>query len=1154
MGGKLTRSASSDGIGPKAPSAPNLEKHNTIKRLHSLTKRVITNHGTAQVKRKEKHDMRKSFAKARLDVRLQRRKSMSKPPPDKGSSGEDDKLKSDKSKRRLKKEKSKRKISKSKSSKKIKMVPWPVGWSKLGVSMRFLHNMFSRIEPHTTTRQLVEYIVIQETTTTLGSSRHLMQDVQHAGSYVEYLKLKNHQDFHGNSVVGEATHYVSHAWDSPFIELISALDVMITTKKLNPAKTFFWIDIFSISQHVAHQNQVDENNDVEIKTRDAIRNVEGVILILSSWKAPLALSRTWCLWEILCSLSAKRPLEIYMPGKAMHELHDALISDFPSISTSLTTIDYTKSNASRMDVQSKILKAIDVVGERRATRALEKAIRTWLVDTSKMVLTELMHNNLTVAPHPDKSSKTKKSSSKGSKTPVSPSKLTRKVQKKALRLAEDLGTFLREKELFDEAENICKTTLSLREILYGKNHETTILALQNLALVMQGKNDMVHAEVFYRRALITQEDTIGSDNPKTLLSVNNFGVFCQKRGNYHEAEMLYRRAIKGFEAKDGEKHAHTLLSMHNLASLLQSRKEYTESEALYRRVLDSRIETLGLKAHLTLQTLHRLGTVCHAAGKSDEAVGIFMCALEGREETLGVEHRQTLQTVSDLGSCLLDGGKTKQAREQFERAYKGRVDILGKHHEETLRSMCDLASVMFQDKEYKESERLQRKSLKGRERILGPKHPDTLTSVSNLAAVCYATGNLKEAEKLYKRALAGFDTTLGRKDPCTLLCVDTLARLLKTKGKLDAAIPLYQRALKGYTETLGPKARDTLNTLGNMGLCLKAAGQVQKGEYLIQKAIEMMNDDNLTFDERAYKKFELGLQQSKEMVYASLIDKKSKKKDKKKSKKLKDGGKNSNEKDVSKKEKKKKKKGKDKSKDKIGKDKSKKKGGNIVRNTSEDNIIVKKDIKKMDNINEKIKIVEKHGTDTEEVKKKEDISSVPAKFKPIKPVMQLSPTTKIQTQPQRQNAQQKNVMTANEIQYEPPMKMPADSTSQTNKVLTVPQTKVFPQANSSNKDGANKNEMPVYDQLKEVEKIAKQCKADALALKSAGDIKGALAKLSEYKKLQLELSTKRKTRIAELRARLSEKNKGISPPPQQKQVVGGGVGTQQAQQQIIKTV
>ena len=99
-------------------------------------------------------------------------------------------------------------------------------------------------------------------------------------------------------------------------------------QKLNPAKTFFWIDIFSISQHVAHQNQVDENNDVEIKTRDAIRNVEGVILILSSWKAPLALSRTWCLWEILCSLSAKRPLEIYMPG--LSRWHRVTPTDFRS--------------------------------------------------------------------------------------------------------------------------------------------------------------------------------------------------------------------------------------------------------------------------------------------------------------------------------------------------------------------------------------------------------------------------------------------------------------------------------------------------------------------------------------------------------------------------------------------------------------------------------------------------------------------------------------------------------------------------------------------------------------------------------------------------------------------------------------------------------
>ena len=54
--------------------------------------------------------------------------------------------------------------------------------------------------------------------------------------------------------------------------------------------------------------------------------------------------------------------------------------------------------------------------------------------------------------------------------------------------------------------------------------------------------------------------------------------------------------------------------------------------------------------------------------------------------------------------------------------------------------------------------------------------------------------------------------------------------------------------------------------------------------------------------------------------------------------------------------------------------------------------------------------------------------------------------------------------------------------------------------------------------------LAKQTKAEALKLKSEGDVKGALAKLSEYKRMQVELTQKRKERIAELRARLA-KNK-----------------------------
>ena len=1087
--------------GSKAPRSPN--KPSVLQHENSLTdtiRRVVSKHGDSTKKISEKRDFRQSLAKAQLEVRLRKRResTSSKSPPD-GDKEEEMQIAAKKKKHKHKghhvkkhldnrKQKREKKLKKRESdSQKKNNKKWPLGWSKLGVSIRFLHTMYSRVKGSTTTREVVEHIVRIDTE---GSSGH-------GSSYVEFLAINEESDFHGNLVTGQATHYVSHAWDSPFSDLVSALDVMISTDNLNPALVFFWIDAFSLHQHEAHINQ--RLDDVEIKTRDAIKNIDHVVLVLGPWDTHLALNRTWCLWEILCALSAKKHLEVFLPGKALFELHNSLLERFPEVCAALTTINYKETQCSEPSVFQRIISAIDSVGEKRATRALEKSMRKWLIRTSSTVLTEMMHHEVSKA-------------SKGSRVD----------RKKALRLAEDLGDMLRHTETFKEAEKVCRTALSLREMIYGKDHDSTIVSMQNLAQVVQGLGNAVEAEVFYRRALVVQEESLGMEDEKTLLSVNNFAVFCQKQGKHHESENLYRRAIEGFEKNDGPHHAHTLLSMHNLASLLQLRKQFPEAEALYRRVLEGRIETLGLKDRLTLQTLNRLGTVCHDLGKSEEAVGIFMCALEGREETLGPDHRQTLQTVSDLASCLLDGESNEQSKQYFERAMTGRIETLGKHHEDTLRSICDLGACLYQMNDSKESERLQRKALRGREKVLGPDHVDTLRSVSNLAAVCYSEGKLKEAERLYKRALAGFDKTIGRKDPITLLCVDTLARLLKAQGKIKAAIPLYERALKGYSETLGPNARDTLNTLGNMGLCLKAAGQVSKGDHMIRKAVELMEHDESLKDHRSVKKFEIALQQSKELVLENLLKnvQDSRKKDGR------TGSKTGRSEDAS---------GKKTSKGRSKSSESKKKQSS----TSESKHSVSKE--------EKRRKKEQRKKDKAERRKSKEKKAGRRKKKGE----EKGKKSREREEKQGNEAASLHESARGDAPTKPPTESPpaaVGTTSETNgipkvttsgpsgdAVLTMPQTKIYPAA-ASKKPGskgpadsprlkpASPQSLPVFDQLQAFEKLAKQTKAEALKLKSEGDVKGALAKLSEYKRMQVELTQKRKERIAELRARLA-KNK-----------------------------
>ena len=108
----------------------------------------------------------------------------------------------------------------------------------------------------------------------------------------------------------------------------------------------------------------------------------------------------------------------------------------------------------------------------------------------------------------------------------------------------------------------------------------------------------------------------------------------------------------------------------------------------------------------------------------------------------------------------------------------------------------------------------------------------------------------------------------------------------------------------------------------------------------------------------------------------------------------------------------------------------------------------------------------------------------------------------------------------------------------------MPQTKIYPatatekppqrrpEENQQSKVVPSPTTLPVFEQLQNFEKIAKQTKVEALKLKSEGDIKGALEKLHEYKRMQVELTQKRKERIAELRLRLANKQEknNISGP------------------------
>ena len=60
-----------------------------------------------------------------------------------------------------------------------------------------------------------------------------------------------------------------------------------------------------------------------------------------------------------------------------------------------------------------------------------------------------------------------------------------------------------------------------------------------------------------RRALEGNEAALGVSHPSTLISVNNLAILLKQQGKYGQAEAMYRRSLAGREEALGPTHPHT---------------------------------------------------------------------------------------------------------------------------------------------------------------------------------------------------------------------------------------------------------------------------------------------------------------------------------------------------------------------------------------------------------------------------------------------------------------------------------------------------------------------------------------------------------------------------------------------------------------------
>lgn len=196
----------------------------------------------------------------------------------------------------------------------------------LGVSLGYLSDLANTLDESITTAE-VGLIVKEKTSSTRISM---------AESLINFRTKE--------PLAGRATVFVSHAQSCSFAKLVRALENQLGFDHM------IWLDIMCIRQNSVHR---------DVRWIGAIiRQIGAFVMVLDPWKAPVCLSRVWCLYELsMCGDDVVLALALAPSERAL--LVRALEEDPESVRDSLTAFDARTAQVMLESDKAMIMTAIE---------------------------------------------------------------------------------------------------------------------------------------------------------------------------------------------------------------------------------------------------------------------------------------------------------------------------------------------------------------------------------------------------------------------------------------------------------------------------------------------------------------------------------------------------------------------------------------------------------------------------------------------------------------------------------------------------------------------------------------------------------------------------------------------------------------------------
>jgi tetratricopeptide (TPR) repeat protein len=284
--------------------------------------------------------------------------------------------------------------------------------------------------------------------------------------------------------------------------------------------------------------------------------------------------------------------------------------------------------------------------------------------------------------------------------------------------------------------------------------------LNDLAVLLQEKGDLVEARRVHERVLAIRENSPGSDHPDTALTLHNLALVLKQQEDLTAARHLYERALAIREKFLGASHPHTAKTLNNLARVLHESGDLSAARTLCERALDIRTKVLDPDDPDIAESLNNLAFLLQDLGDHTQVPALFDRALAIWEKAHGSDHPNVALALNNIGLLEFQRGDLATAATYLDRAVAIWEKALGPDHPSTARGQSNCAYLLLANDEPLEAARLCRAALAVQDEKLGAAHPWTKETATGLALALVALGDMTDAARVcahYEIAVPGVE-------------------------------------------------------------------------------------------------------------------------------------------------------------------------------------------------------------------------------------------------------------------------------------------------------------------------------------------------------------------------------------------------------------